>query len=139
MRFFGRNFVETLQAGQLDTSGMHPVEAKVMQNLKREDTNYYRKVSKYDLDRQSVNWEEYRREKARQMTENAKRNKENIQNKKSIEKTMQLFHKVNKINSVSKVRQSALEQSRMTAQKNQENLASLIKQTKEMEMLSPDR
>jgi len=60
----------------------------------REDTNYYRKVSKYDLDRYSVNWRELMIEKERQATENTKRNKQNVENSKAMGKNETLLKKI---------------------------------------------
>lgn len=41
------------------------------------DYNFYRKVSKYDLDKLCVDWSEYQKERERQNTVNAAYKKEN--------------------------------------------------------------
>ena len=39
--------------------------------------NYFRKVSKYDLDRKTVDWRQYQKERQRQITRNVECRKEN--------------------------------------------------------------
>mmetsp|Transcript_11034 Transcript_11034/g.18449 ORF Transcript_11034/g.18449 Transcript_11034/m.18449 type:complete len:98 (+) Transcript_11034:818-1111(+) len=83
------------------------------------------------MDRYQVDWKELHLERERQITENTKRNKNNVEKKRGVGKQLELINKISKIQDVSKMRTKALEQSKMTAKKNQEQLASLIKQTKE--------
>lgn len=63
-----------------------------------EDTNFYRKVSKYDIDRMNVDWVELNRERARQMTANAKTRKTEMDAKAQSGKTDGLLKKMMKIN-----------------------------------------
>lgn len=44
----------------------------------KKDVNFFRKISKYDLDKQSVNWSKLIRERNRQNAQNAKVLKEEI-------------------------------------------------------------
>jgi len=129
-RFIGSEFISRLNLKQ-DTTGLSVVELKALAGQIDEDVNFYRKVSKYDMDRYQVDWKELHLERERQITENTKRNKNNVEKKRGVGKQLELINKISKIQDVSKMRTKALEQSKMTAKKNQEQLASLIKQTKE--------
>mmetsp|Transcript_15758 Transcript_15758/g.24257 ORF Transcript_15758/g.24257 Transcript_15758/m.24257 type:complete len:110 (+) Transcript_15758:1181-1510(+) len=62
--------------------------------LVREDVNFYRKVSKYDLDRFSINWRDLMIEKERQTTENTKRNKKNVEVQKVQGRNAQMINKI---------------------------------------------
>ena len=49
-----------------------------MERAPGEDTNFYRKVNKYELDNMTVDWNEYKKEKERQQAYNNKLQKEFI-------------------------------------------------------------
>ncbi len=104
--------------------------------LVREDVNYYRKVSKYDLDRFQINWRDLMLEKERQITENARRNKKNMEVQKEAGKSELVINKILKINQQSQARSKFIMESKMKARQNQIELREKIDELKSIDMSS---
>lgn len=66
-----------------------------------QDFNFYRKVSKYELDRMSVDWSALLKERERQVTKNGKsREKEQSERvrKKKVDEVVNKMVKINQLN-----------------------------------------
>ena len=61
------------------------------------DNNFYRKISKYDLDSMSVDWKRLMREKDRQITNNNKARKEVVGKEEQVSKTNEAIEKMQRI------------------------------------------
>lgn len=92
-----------------------------------EDNNFFRKVSKYDLDSMSVNWSEYLNDRNRQLAENGKKRLANDQAAQKAFVTGNAIDKMRKMQEIQQQREAYIKDSKAMAIKNQEQLASMIK------------
>jgi flagellar motility protein MotE (MotC chaperone) len=72
--------------------------------------NYYRQVSKYELDNNTVNWQELKSEKSRQDTYNASLRKKQGQGQKSLISKDRLTERMKKIETLASQRKEYLEE-----------------------------
>ncbi len=105
----------TARTGNINTSGYKraPPGPKL-------DNNFYRKVSKYDLDRNTVDFKELYRERDRQITENGKRRLATQGAAKEARSKDEVLTKMLKINAINEMRDSHIAERQATAKKNQE-------------------
>ena len=95
--------------------------------------NYYRKVSKYELDRRTVDWVAQYKEKERQFTANAKVRREEEYSKKDYKKKEKLVDRLVKISVLNRERKAYLADRQQTARKNQEILSNMIKEVNDLQ------
>lgn len=93
----------------------------------KRDMNFYRKVSKYELDRLKVDWKELMRERQRQMKSNQEIMKEEQGKAKQKKKVTEAVDKMVKINTLKQDRDKNLAESKETAMKKQKELSEMIK------------
>ena len=63
MQFKDDYLFNLLKSSKDDTQILNKMHEKMLKRQVPEDTNFYRKVSKYDLDRLDVNWNDYKLER----------------------------------------------------------------------------
>lgn len=91
------------------------------------DLNFYRKVSKYELDRLKVDWAELARERQRQMKHNQEIEKAAQGAATQAKNVDGAVAKMLKIQAVNAEKEAAKAESKATALKKQAELTSLIK------------
>lgn len=77
------------------------------------DTNYYRRISKYDLDARSVDWQALQKDKQRQITYNANQSKKVVGGQEKANKMSEAITKLTKINQKQNEKQQSLMESKM--------------------------
>ena len=96
-------------------------QSHLKQNLKSQQhdefavLNYYKKVSKYDLDRANINMKDAWREKQTRRVENARAKREMINNQIAKERHQEVANKVQRIRELSCVKESALRDRKQNA------------------------
>lgn len=93
-----------------------------------QDFNFYRKVSKYDLDRQSVDWSALLKERERQNTFNGKKRESEQGQAVRAKKVDEVVKKMVRINELNGEREAYLKERQVTAKKKQEMLKSMIEE-----------
>ena len=79
------------------------------------DYNFYRKVSKYDLDKLCVDWTEYQKERERQNTINAAHKKDNQNKETEMKKQKEAEAKMKRIEEAQKNRERSLKENKAMA------------------------
>lgn len=97
------------------------------------DNNFYRKVSKYELDKGTVDFKALYRERDRQITENGKRRKEVGGVVKAGKAKSEVLNKMLKIQELNEMRETHIADRQATAKKNQEQLSQMIAQVNHLQ------
>ena len=87
----------------------------------------FRKVSKYDLDRMTVDFSLYAKEKREMNMANVKLSKKGQGVRKQEKNTVNLVSKMMRINDNIENKKSSVQESKKRAKTNQENLSNLLK------------
>lgn len=89
--------------------------------------NFYRKVSKYELDRLAVDWKALLRERERQQKANQVIQKEETDAAGQAKKMTEAVSKMQKLAQIKQDRDRSLAESKATAMKKQKELSEMIK------------
>ena len=107
-------------------------QSALKQNLKSQQhdefaiLNYYKQVSKYDLDRGNLNMKDAWKEKQFRRIENARAKREMIDNQIAKERHQEVVNKVQRIRELSVVKDTAIKERRNNALRHQEILREFL-------------